>query len=79
MDPVQIGLLLGTPTVTAVVGALLWWRMGRVETEVQRMRDDRHRLGNDVAVMQGAVEALKEVVVEAINAASSRRGKRGVL
>ena len=57
-----------TPVGLAVLGALLWWRMSRVESEIMRLRDDRHEIGNKVAGMQGAVNTLKEVVVDVLRA-----------
>lgn len=57
-----------TPVGVAVVGALLWWRIGHVEKEVGKLRTDRHELGNDVAKMQGTVETLKEVVIDVLRA-----------
>lgn len=59
---INVAVMLATPAGVAVVGALLWWRTGRVESEVLRLRDDRHKLGNDVARMQGTVETLGELV-----------------
>lgn len=76
MEPVQIGLLLATPTAVAVVGALLWWRMGRVEREVHELRNDRVADGLSVAKMQGTVETLRDIVMQAIQVAASRRGKQ---
>lgn len=52
-----------TPVGVAVVGALLWWRMSRVESEVLRLRDGRHEVNNAVARMEGAVNTLHDVVV----------------
>ena len=65
MDP----LLQPLTTISGVVvlGVLMWWRIGRVEKEVMRLRDDRHAMANTVSSIEGAVDVLRGVTTEVLS------------
>lgn len=52
-----------TPLTIVAVGVALWIRVGHLErtttSEITRLRDRVHDLSNDVATLQGAVDALE--------------------
>lgn len=74
MDNAQsLAILLATPAGVAVVGALLWWRVGNVEREVGKLREDKHTTNQTVAELKGSVEIMREVVTEFIGARGGRR------
>lgn len=78
MDNAQsLAILLATPAGVAVVGALLWWRVGNVEKEVGKLRDDKQEVNHTVAKLQGAVNLMERLLTELVNSRAGRR--RGVI
>ncbi len=75
MDNAQsLAILLATPAGVAVVGALLWWRVGNVEREVLKSRTDRQELRGTVAELKGTVQTLTSLFTDWFN--SGRPGDR---
>lgn len=78
MDNAQsLAILLATPAGVAVVGALLWWRVGNVEREVSKLRDVKHELNNAVAELKGGVHMLEKLVMDTISNRPRRKGDSG--
>lgn len=75
MEPAQIAVVLASPFVAALVGVLLWWRMGQVEKEVARLRDTKQEMQVEIARMQGAVASMREMLTEVLHVALGRRGR----
>ena len=50
--------------INLAVAAVLWWRVGRVESEVLRLRDDRHAFTAEVGRITGSVSTLHDIVVD---------------
>lgn len=74
MDNAQsLAILLATPAGVAVVGALLWWRVGNTEREVRELRTMRHDVNNSLAKLQGTVSSLENIVIQVLSA--NRKGK----
>ena len=74
MDNAQsLAILLATPAGVAVVGALLWWRVGNVEKEVTKLRSDRHELNGTVAELKGSVQVMTSLFTDWFN---RRKGDR---
>lgn len=73
MDPTQIAVMLASPLVVAVVGVLLWWRVGQMEKEIVRLRETKEAMALDVARMQGAIDSLRSLFTEVLQAALGRR------
>lgn len=73
MEPGQVAVVLASPFVAAVVGVLLWWRVGQLEKRWDDNERFKQQVARDVAEMKGAVAALKELVSEVLHAALGRR------
>jgi len=75
MDNAQsLAILLATPAGVAVVGALLWWRVGNVEREVKTLRADRHETNSTVMELKGSVQLMERLVTDWLANRSRRKG-----
>lgn len=70
----SLAILLATPAGVAVVGALLWWRVGSVEREVRDLRRERHDMSATVAELKGSVQLMESLVTDWFNSLGRRRG-----
>lgn len=74
MDNAQsLAILLATPAGVAVVGALLWWRVGNVEREVGKLREEKGNLISAVAELKGAVQLMERLFTEWLRARPRRK------
>lgn len=70
-----------TPVTVVAVGVALWIRVGHLErtttAEITRLRDRVHDLSNDVATLQGTVQAFEglgdKVIAALVNNLKGRR------
>lgn len=77
MDNAQsLAILLATPAGVAVVGALLWWRVGNVEREVTKLRDQKHEDASTIAALKGSVDLMERLVSDLVNNYLAPRSRR---
>lgn len=72
----SLAILLATPAGVAVVGALLWWRVGSVEREVRDLRRERHDMNATVSELKGSVQLMESLVTDWFGAPVRRKGDR---
>jgi len=70
---VEIGIpAIVTPIGVVVVGVLLWWRMGRVEKELDRLQVARDELAERLGQIGVTVNLLREWTGELWRSAGAR-------
>lgn len=77
-NPQTLAVLLATPAGVAVVGALLWWRVGNVEREVVQLRVAKGEDQKIIAELRGSVQLMERLVTELATSllARHRRGDK---
>lgn len=74
-SPQTLALLLATPAGVAVVGALLWWRVGIVEKEVIQLRVAKGEDQKLIAELRGSVQLMERLVTELATSLLARHRK----
>lgn len=74
-SPQTLALLLATPAGVAVVGALLWWRVGNVEREVVSLREAKGQDQKIIAELRGSVQLMERLVTDLATSLLSRHRK----